>query len=126
MLRRRHINGYPNGRSLRFLRGVADVLRWPFERAAWAIERRLLWPLRERFAGHVPSGRSVGAGALVAVAAAAILAGALVVSGGDQGPPEPVAVVATPATHSAAAQPHVTRPRQPALHGVAPDFGVDK
>jgi len=71
MLRRVQINGDPRGRSLRFLSGLADVARWPFERAAWAIERGLLWPLRERFAGHAPSGRSAGAGALVAVAGAA-------------------------------------------------------
>jgi hypothetical protein len=126
MLRRVQINGDPKRRSLRFFAALADIVRWPFERAAWAIERGLLWPLRERFAGHAPSGRSVGAGALVAVAGAAILAGALLVSGGDQGVSEPVAVVATPATHTAAAQPHVTQPQGPALHGVAPDFGVDK
>lgn len=127
MLRRVQINGDPRGRSLRFLSGLADLVRWPFERAAWAIERGLLWPLRERFAGHAPSSRSAGAGALVAVAGAAILAGILFVSSGDQGAPEPVAVVATPATHTAAAaQPHATQPQGPALHGVAPDFGVDK
>ncbi len=124
MLRRRHINGDPKGRSLRFLGGLADVVRWPFERAAWAIERGLLWPLRERFAGHAPSGRSAGAGALVAVAGAAILAGVLLVSGGSQAPSESVAVVSPPATPTAAPQPHVRQPQGPALQGVPPDFGV--
>ena len=30
------------------LEGLFDAVKWPFERAAWAIERGLLWPLQER------------------------------------------------------------------------------
>ena len=30
------------------LRGIVDVVKWPFERAIWAIERGLVWPLEER------------------------------------------------------------------------------
>ena len=126
MLRRRHINGNPKGRSVRFLSGIADVVRWPFERAAWSIERGLLWPLRERFAGLRPSGRSVGAAALAAIALAAIVAGVLL-RPGDEALPERRVAVATPtAAPAAAPQPDTAQPQGPALHGVSPNFGVGK
>jgi hypothetical protein len=123
MLRRRHINGDPRGRSVRFLSGLADVVRWPFERGAWSVERGLLWPLRERLAGWAPSGRGAGAVALSAIAVAAIVAGVLLRPGGEAAT-ERVAV-ATPAAAPTAAPQHGTAQSQgPALHGVAPSFGV--
>jgi hypothetical protein len=125
MLRRCHINGDPRGRSVRFLGGIADVVRWPFERAAWSVERSLLWPLRERFAGWTPSGRSAGAVALVAIAVAAVVAGVLL-RPGDEAPPEQVAVATQVATPTAAPQPSATQPQGPALRGVSPSFGVGK
>jgi hypothetical protein len=30
------------------LRGIFDVIKWPFERVAWGVERWLIWPLEER------------------------------------------------------------------------------
>lgn len=125
MLRRRHINGSPKGRSVRFLGGLADVVRWPFERAAWSVERGLLWPLRERSAGWTPSGRSAGAAALAAIAVAAVAAGVLL-RPSDEALPERVAVATPRATPTAAPQPSTTQPQEPALHGVSPNFGVGK
>ncbi|HMJ72904.1 MAG TPA: hypothetical protein VK471_06005 [Solirubrobacterales bacterium] len=125
MLRRVHINGNPRGRGARFLAGLADVVRWPFERAAWSVERGLLWPLRERFAGQTPSGRSASAAALVAIALAAVGAGVLL-HPRDEAAPEQVAVATQAATPSAAPQPSVTHRQGPALHGVPPNFGVGK
>ncbi len=110
---------------MRFLGGIADVVRWPFERAAWAVERGLLWPMRERFAGWTPSARGAGAAALVAIAVAAVAAGALL-RPGDEASPERIAVATPVATPTAATQPGATQPREPALHGVAPSFGVGK
>lgn len=109
---------------MRFLSVVADVVRWPFERALWSIERRLLWPLRERFAGRSPSGRSVGAAALAGIAGAAILAGVLLLPGGNGEPREQVAAptrvaIATP-------EPEPARPSARELQGVAPSFEVDE
>jgi hypothetical protein len=123
MLRRRQINGDPRGRSVRFFSGVADVVRWPFERAAWAVERRLLWPLRERFAGRSPTGRSVGAAALAGIAGAAVLAGTLFLPSSSNGPREQVAVptrvaIATP-------EPKAVEPSGGELQGVAPSFEAD-
>lgn len=125
MLRRRHINGNPKGRSVRFLAGIAEVVAGPFERAAWSVERSLLWPLRERFAGGRPSGRSAGAAALGAIAVAAIVAAALLRPGGEA-KPERVAVATPAAAPTVAPTPSAAQPQGPALHGVAPNFKVDK
>ena len=125
MLRRGQINGDPRGRSARFLSGLADLARWPLERVAWAVERGLLWPLRERLAGWSPSGRSAGAAALVSIALAAVAAGVLL-RPGDETQPERVAVATPVAAPATAPQPSATRPEGPALHGVAPSFGVGK
>lgn len=110
---------------MRFFAGIVDLVRWPFERIAWAVERGLLWPLRERFAGWTPSGRSAGAAALVAVAVAAVLAGVLL-RPGDEARPERVAVATPTAVPTTAPQPDTAQQQGPALHGVTPSFRVDK
>lgn len=108
---------------MRFFAAVADVVRWPFERAAWPIERRLLWPLRERFAGRSPSSRSVGAAALAGIAGAAVLTGALLLPSSSDSPREQAAAptrvaIATP-------EPAAALPSGRELQGVAPSFEVD-
>lgn len=110
---------------MRFFAGIADAVRWPFERAAWSVERGLLWPLRERFAGRAPSGRSTGAAVLVAIVAAAVVAGVLL-RPGDEAPPKQVAVATRVATPPAAPRPSATQQQGPALRGVPPSFGVGK
>jgi hypothetical protein len=125
MLRRRHINADQGGRVARFLLDVADAARWPFERLAWAVEERLVWPLRERTAGFGPAGHVAGAGALVAVAAVAVLVGALLSGGGGKSGKE----VAAPARVAIAPPPVETAPEEPtgpALQGVPPSFGVGR
>lgn len=124
MFRRRQINGDPRGRATRALAGIADVVSWPFERAAWALERGLVWPVRERFAGRSPSGRSFGAAALAGIAGAAVLAGVLLLPGDSDAPPEQVAAptrvaIATP-------EPESAEPSGRELQGVAPSFEVDE
>jgi hypothetical protein len=125
MLRRRHINGNPRGRSVRFLRGAADIVRWPFERAAWSIERGLIWPLRERSAGWGPTGRNVGAAALAAIAAAAVLVGVLMLPS-ENAQHESAAAPTRVAIVTPEPQPKAEQPREPELQGAAPDFGVGK
>lgn len=124
MLRRRQINGNPKGRSLRFLPGAADAIRWPFERLAWSIERSVLWPMRERFAGRTPSGHRAGAVALAAIAVAAVLVGVLLLPGQGGQAPEQVAAptrvaIATPDSPQPAKQ-----PQGPVLRGATPKFDV--
>lgn len=124
MLRRGHINGDPRGRSLRFLSALADIGRWPFERAAWAIERAVLWPLGERFAGLRLSRRGAGAAALGSLAVAAILLGAILLPKGSDTPPDRTAAPAQVADVPAQPQPPAEQPRGPVLRGATPDFRV--
>lgn len=137
MLRRRQINAGPEGRGRRLLAGLSDfgrraldlvspltdVVRWPFERLAWAVEERVLWPLRERAAGWGPSGRAGGIGAVVGGGLAAILLAAILLPGGDEAPGrngEPVRVAIQPPPTASEAE----RPAKRALQGPPPDFGV--
>jgi len=123
MLRRRHINADPRARSTRALLAVVDVVRWPFERLAWPIERGLVWPLRERIAGWGPSGRTAGAAALAVVAIAALAVGVLSISA-DSADPEQEASPARLAIATPSSAPSTEEPREPALRGAPPSFGV--
>jgi hypothetical protein len=136
MLRRRQINADSWGRIARFRFAIADAVRWrfgrlferlawPFERLAWAVERWLLWPLRERTAGLGPSGRVAGAGALAAVAVAAVAAGVLLSDGNGA---ESVERTARPARVADVVPPSSAgdESQGPALQGVPPSFGVSK
>lgn len=105
------------------LRGMAEIVRWPFERLAWLLERRLIWPLQERTVGLGPSSRATVAAALGAAAlAAGGVAGVLSISSGESGGEvgAPVAVRAA----AAPAQPAPEKPDGPALEGVPPSFGT--
>jgi hypothetical protein len=108
---------------MRFLLGVADAVRWPFERLAWSIERWVLWPIRERCAGWSPSGPRVGAAALAAIAVAAVLVGVLLLP--DQGTQTPEQAAAP--TGVAIATPDSPRPAEPqgpVLRGATPKFDI--
>lgn len=151
MLRRRHINA--NRRALRLrsalsaaparlrrvgwvvedgawrggvrVRSAAEAARWPFERAAWAAERRVVWPLRERLAGRSLPGNAAGAAALAAAAVVALLAGALLAGGGDGGEAEPAAAPARVAVAPLPAKPAAEKQQGPTLQGVAPSFDAE-
>jgi hypothetical protein len=124
MLRRRQINGNPKERSMRFLLGAADVVRWPFERLAWAVERGVLWPIRERVAGRTPSGHRAGAAALAAIVVAAVLAGVLLLPGqGTQAPQQAAAPTRVAIATPDSAQP-AEEPQGPVLRGAKPKFDV--
>jgi len=127
MLRERHINGDPRGRIRRALLAASDRVRWPFERAIWASERVVIWPLQERFAGRAPAGRNAGAGALAMVAAAAVLAGVLLLPGGSEPARERVVAPARVAIETSGPQPQVAdEPSGPVLQGAPPRFDVGK
>jgi hypothetical protein len=102
------------------LRAVADVVRWPFERLAWALERSIVWPLRERFGSHSAPLRYAALG-LLAIAAG-VLALKWTADGGSKSAvveasapiPAPVVREAPPAEAPAEAA--------PVLRGAKPDF----
>jgi hypothetical protein len=124
MLRRRHINAVPHARASRSVRAVADAARWPFERAAWAVERTVLWPLGERFAGLSLRGRGMGAAALGSLAVAAILLAAILLPKGGSPAPNPAAAPARVADVPAQPEPRAQQRRGPVLQGATPDFHV--
>jgi hypothetical protein len=124
MLRRRQINRDLEGRSVRFFAGLADAARWPFERLAWSLERRLLWPLQERLAGWNPGSRGAGVAALATIAACAVLAGVLLLPAGNGAPSERSASATRVAVATPERQQQAERPAGPVLHGKAPDFAV--
>lgn len=111
---------------MRLLPGVVDAIRWPFERAAWAIERGVLWPLRERTAGWSPNSRGVGAAALGTIVACAVLAGVLLLPGSDNTRAEQAASPTRVAVATPEPQPQPEQPSGPVLRGASPDFAVGK
>jgi hypothetical protein len=123
MLRRRQINADPSGAAKRLLLGALDAVRRPFEAIVWPLERRLLWPLRERAAGWSPPRQLAGGAALGLVAIAAVLVGVLLSSGGGSGP-ERIAAPARVSTPAPAAKPASGKSDEPTLQGVPPSFGA--
>lgn len=112
------------------LRRLVEIVKWPFERIAWAIERGLVWPLEERTDGWSSSVRVAGAVALVVLAAGAGVAG-LVLASGDGGssdsggtvvrvPPIPTSAPAPAATAKVA-----PTTAAPVLQGAKPDFAPE-
>jgi hypothetical protein len=100
-------------------RAVADAVKWPFERIAWALERGLVWPLQERAGGPL---QTAGIAAVILAAAGAGVAG-LLWAAPDQGGKAAVAV-APPVPRlpigDKLAKPEA--PADPVLHGAAPVF----
>jgi hypothetical protein len=109
------------------LEGLLDAVRWPFERAAWTVERGLVWPLEERTGGWSPRTRiGVVVGlALLAVSAAALGLGLASGSGGDATQVQRQ-VTAPPLTPVAKA-PATAKPEHaaPTLQGARPDFKAE-
>ena len=114
-----------------FLRGVAEVVKWPFERIAWAIEHWLVWPIQEETALW---SRPVRAGVLagvVALAAGGIAAGVVVSdpsssSGGGDSTAVRAASPGGAAAAAAIAAAHAPKAHTgPVLHGSAPDFAPE-
>lgn len=106
------------------MKSVLDVARWPFERAAWALERAVIWPLEER------TGEWSGAMRTLGVVGAALLATAVGVlglvwasiGGGSQSrlqatSAKPAPIAKTPVESRA--------PAAPVLHGAEPNFKLE-
>jgi hypothetical protein len=104
------------------LRAAADLVRWPFERAAWAIERGLIWPLRERTGAWDERLRLPAALALGLIAIGAGVLGFTWASGGGK-KAEPIAAAPAPVPVVRQAAPvEEPPPAAPVLHGAEPDF----
>jgi hypothetical protein len=110
------------------LRRVFELVEWPFERAAWAIERALIWPVEERTGGWNGPIRAVGLAALALLAVAAGVLGLVWASGSGGGTAQPtqqaVAPVVTPAAVKPAAAEKLAK-AAPVLHGATPKFAPE-
>jgi len=106
------------------LRGLLDVLKWPFERAFWAFERVVLWPLNERASARGISLRPLALGGLGALAAVALVVGAISAGGGEDETP----VLAAPGSALVKVAPpkSAPEPSEPTLQGAPPDFTPDE
>lgn len=111
---------------MRFLLAAADALRWPFERAAWSLERHLVWPLQRSLAGRGAPRRGAGIAVLATIVTGAALAAVLILPGGSEAPPaeQSAAQPARVAIVTADSQPRAEKSQAPSLHGVPPHFGV--
>lgn len=99
---------------------LADAVRWPFERAAFALEERVLWPAGDRAATAGAPARTLSYGALVLVAAAAGVAG--LAWAAPDGPHETAARVAVTSAPAPLSAPAAEKPAEPTLQGAAPVF----
>jgi hypothetical protein len=109
---------------MRFPLAAADAVRWPFERAAWSVERRLLWPLQRRWAGRGAPAHSAGVATLAAIAVGAVLAAVLILPNSGEAPPEQAARPARVAIVTPERQAQAEKSQAPSLHGAPPHFGV--
>ncbi len=110
------------------LRGIFDVVRWPFERAAWTVERRAMWPVQKRTAGWSSELRTGSAAALALVAVGAGVLGLVLASaGGSAGTNAVAARSAEPLPVPAATRAPAKEVAQagPVLHGAPPDFTAE-
>jgi hypothetical protein len=106
------------------LRRLFEIVKWPFERAAWAIERGLVWPLEERTGELNGPVRAAGMVALALLAVGAGVLGLLWASGSGGGN-DPTLRQATVPTTPPALQPareEKLAKAAPVLHGAVPKF----
>jgi hypothetical protein len=108
------------------LRAIAEVVKWPFERTVWAIERGLVWPLEERTGDWSGPLRAAGVAAVALLAVGAGVFGLVWASGSGGGNAPQAqrasAPVVAPIVTSAAAPKQALAQAAPVLHGAAPDF----
>jgi hypothetical protein len=111
--------------SADLLRGIADAIKWPFERIGWGIEQGVLWPLQDRFGPAWD--RPVRVAGIALLSAAAIGAGVagLLWAAPDHGD-STTKLSAIPATAPPVISkvPAKTAPPAQTLHGSPPVFAT--
>jgi hypothetical protein len=104
------------------VRAIADAVKWPFERAAFAVQRSLIWPLEDRAGSANRPTRAVAFAAVVLLAAGVGVAGLLWAAPDGPNKPGTTSVATETAQPLAAVKPAPEKPAGPTLHGAAPDF----
>jgi hypothetical protein len=105
----------------RVLRSLADVVKWPFERVAFALQERLVWPAEDRAATMSAPARALSFGAVVLLAAGAGVAGLIWAAPDGSHNTVAAPVAATPAPLVAKQAPP-EKAAEPTLHGATPVF----
>jgi hypothetical protein len=103
------------------LREGADRFKWPFERAAYAVRKKVVWPLEDRTATMSAPARGLSVAAAILLAAGAGVAG-LVWAAPDGPHNAPQATVAAAPPPLVAVETAHREAPEPTLHGAAPDF----
>jgi hypothetical protein len=102
---------------------LADAVRWPLERASYALRKKLIWPAEDRAETMGAPARALATGAVVLVAAGAGVAG--LVWAAPDGPHHNDAGTTSVAVTSkplAVAKATPEKPTEPTLHGATPVF----
>lgn len=114
-----------------FFHRAVEIVRWPFERLAWAVENWIIWPLQEETAGWDTWLKAAAAGAVVLLAAAAAAAGLLVADPSGDGGRTSLGSSPAPASSAASANPdpkakvETAKAAGPVLHGAKPEFSEE-
>jgi hypothetical protein len=105
------------------MKSLLDAARWPFERAVWALERGVIWPLEERTGDWSDGMRTLGVAVAALIATAAGVLGLLWAAGGSNGGGTTRAQAPAAGPAPIARTPiEAASPAAPVLHGVKPDF----
>jgi hypothetical protein len=109
------------------LRRIVDAIKWPFERAIWAIERGFVWPLEERTGGWGAPVRTFGVVVLALLAVGAGVLGLLWASGSGSGGASHVQEAAAPVAAPVVQPPAKEQLKAvaPVLQGTKPDFSAE-
>lgn len=85
------------------LRHLGDAAKWPFEKAVWAFQRKLSWPVREWLAArNLPSRSAVASSFAVVLGAAAVTGGVVAAGSGTDAPVVQTVTVAQSSTPNVA------------------------
>jgi hypothetical protein len=108
------------------MHSVAEAVRWPFERIAWAAENFFVWPIQEETALWSRGTKAAVTAALVVLAGGAVAAG-VALAGSTGSEAGDVATLSGPThpTAAGAARHGATAPSGPVLHGTAPNFAPE-
>lgn len=118
------VDGRAGSSGADVLRDFAEAVRWPFERAAWAVENWLVWPIQEETAGWSRATRAAVGLATLLLAAAGVIAGlAASSSGGGESVRRVTAPIAGPPP-TLPSPPKTAVEEGPVLHGAPPNFGT--
>jgi hypothetical protein len=102
------------------LRTIAEIVRWPIERVAWALRRGVVWPIEDRAGNLSAPVRALSYGLVLLLAAGAGVAGLIwAAPDGHNGPAATQAAATSPI---AAAAPETAAAAEPTLHGASPVF----